>query len=75
MTRLLKTDPQILEMPQQRMAVVTGKGAPDKVFPEAMPAPYGSVYTLKFDLKKKGLTKSQLTSFQNASTYFGRAFL
>jgi len=37
------------------MAVVYGKGAPDKVFPEFMPALYGSVYTLKFGLKKKGL--------------------
>jgi hypothetical protein len=37
------------------MAVVYGKGAPDKVFPQLMPALYGSVYTLKFDLKKKGL--------------------
>lgn len=51
-----KTEPQILEMPSQKMAVVYGKGAPDKVFPELMPALYGSVYTLKFDLKKKGLT-------------------
>ena len=50
-----KTEPQILEMPAQKMAVVYGKGAPDKVFPEFMPALYGSVYTLKFDLKKKGL--------------------
>ncbi|MBI2830738.1 MAG: GyrI-like domain-containing protein [Chloroflexi bacterium] len=50
-----KTDPQILEMPPQKMAVVSGKGAPDKVFPEVMPALYGSAYTLKFDLKKKGL--------------------
>ena len=50
-----KTEPQILEMPPQKMAVVYGKGAPDKVFPEVMPALYGSVYTLKFDLKKKGL--------------------
>ncbi|MFC2017633.1 hypothetical protein ACFLUD_04400 [Chloroflexota bacterium] len=50
-----KTDPQILEMPPQKMAVVYAKGAPDKVFPEFMPALYGSVYTLKFDLKKKGL--------------------
>ena len=50
-----KTDPQILEIPAQRMAVVYGKGAPDKVFPEFMPALYGSVYTLRFDLKKKGL--------------------
>ena len=50
-----KTEPQILEMPRQKMAVVWGKGTPDKVFPELMPALYGSVYTLKFDLKKKGL--------------------
>jgi len=50
-----KTEPQILEMPAQKMAVVNGKGAPDKVFPELMPALYGSVYTLKFDLKKRGL--------------------
>ena len=50
-----KMEPQILEMPAQKMAVVNGKGAPDKVFPELMPALYGSVYTLRFDLKKKGL--------------------
>ena len=50
-----KTDPRLLEMPAQKMAVVHAKGAPDKVFPEFMPALYGSVYTLKFDLKKKGL--------------------
>lgn len=50
-----KTEPQIREMPPQKMAVVYAKGAPDKVFPEVMPALYGSVYTLKFDLKKKGL--------------------
>jgi hypothetical protein len=42
-------------MPPQKMAVVRGKGTPDKVFAELMPALYGSVYTLKFDLKKKGL--------------------
>ncbi len=53
--RPAKTDPQILEMASQKMAVVYGKGAPDKVFPELMPALYGSTYTLKFDLKKKGL--------------------
>ncbi len=50
-----KTDPQILEMPPQKMAVVHAKDAPDKVFPEFMPALYGAVYTLKFDLKKQGL--------------------
>jgi len=50
-----KLEPKILEMPPQKMAVVTGKGTPDKVFNELMPALYGSVFTLKFDLKKKGL--------------------
>jgi len=50
-----KTEPQILEMPPQKMAVVYGKGAPDKVFSDVLPALFGSVYTLKFDLKKKGL--------------------
>jgi hypothetical protein len=42
-------------MPPQKMAVVYGKGAPDKVFTRVLPALFGSVYTLKFDLKKKGL--------------------
>jgi hypothetical protein len=51
--RKSNTDPQILEMPAQKMAIVQGKGAPDKVFSEVMPALYGSAYTLKFDLKKK----------------------
>ncbi|MFC2066312.1 GyrI-like domain-containing protein [Chloroflexota bacterium] len=50
-----KTEPQILEMPPQKIAAVYGKGAPDKVFPELIPALYGSVYTLKFTLKKGGL--------------------
>jgi len=49
------TEPQILEMPPQRMAVVYGKGSPEKVFTEVLPALFGSAYTLKFDLKKKGL--------------------
>lgn len=53
--RKLKTDPVISEMPSQKMAVVREKGSPDKVFPRVFPALYGSVYTLKFDLKKKGL--------------------
>ena len=53
--RKLKTDPAILEMPSQKMAVVQGKGSPDKVFSKIFPALYGSVYTLKFDLKKRGL--------------------
>ncbi|GAJ08225.1 unnamed protein product, partial [marine sediment metagenome] len=53
--KLSKLEPRVLDMPPQKMAVVRGKGTPDKVFAELMPALYGSVYTLKFDLKKKGL--------------------
>ena len=59
--RKLKTDPVILEMPSQKMAVVEGKGSPDKVFPQVFPALYGSVYTLKFDLKKRGLESFKVT--------------
>ena len=33
-----KTEPQILEMPSQKMAAVHAKGAPDKVFAEFLPA-------------------------------------
>jgi hypothetical protein len=53
--RLSQKEPRILEMPSQKMAVVRAKGAPDKVFSEIMPVLYGSVYALKFDLKKKGM--------------------
>ncbi len=53
--RKLATDPKIMEMPAQKMAVVRGVGAPDKVFADLMPALYGSVYTLKFARKKQGL--------------------
>ena len=50
-----KLEPKILEMPPQKIAVVTGKGTPGEVFSRLMPALYSSVYTLKFDLKKRGL--------------------
>jgi len=46
------------------MAVVTAKGAPDKVFSVLMPALYSSVYTLKFDLKKKGLPTFKVTGLR-----------
>ncbi len=48
-------EPQHLEMPSQKMAVVYMKGDPNKVMPEFLPALYGSVYKLKFELKKKGI--------------------
>jgi len=48
-------DPQILEMPSQKMAVVYMKGDPNKVMPGFLPVLYGSVYKLKFELKKRGI--------------------
>ncbi len=59
-----KTEPKILEMQPQRMAVVRGKSSPDEVFPDIMPALYGSVYTLKFGLKKKGLPTFKVTGLR-----------
>ena len=50
-----KREPQIVEVPRQKMAVVYTKGDPNIVGEQALPALYGSVYTLKFDLKKKGV--------------------
>jgi len=50
-----KKEPQLLEMPSQKMAVVYMKGDPKKVMPQFLPALYGSVYKLKFELKKKGI--------------------
>jgi hypothetical protein len=46
------------------MAVVSGTGTPEKVFAELMPALYGSVYTLKFDLKKKGLSTFKVSGLR-----------
>ena len=59
-----QNEPQIMEMPAQRMAVVRAKGAPDKVFPEVMPALYGSVFTLKFNLKKQGLSTFKVSGLR-----------
>jgi hypothetical protein len=41
-------------MPAQKMAAVYVRGIPGQVFPQVLPALYGSVYTLKFDHKKSG---------------------
>jgi hypothetical protein len=46
--------PEITEMPAQKMAVAVSKGDPNTTAKDAMSALYGSVYTLKFDLKKQG---------------------
>ena len=60
--RKLKTDPEILDMSAQKMAVVQEKDSPDKVFPQIFPALYGAVYTLKFELKKRGLETFKVSS-------------
>jgi hypothetical protein len=49
------TEPEILTMEPQKMAVVHTKGDPNRVLSKVMPALYGSVYTLKLDLKRKGI--------------------
>jgi len=48
------TEPEILKIGSQKMAVLLTKGDPNKVAAKSMPALYGSVYKLKFELKKKG---------------------
>jgi hypothetical protein len=57
-------EPQITLMPPQKMAVVQGKGTPEKVFGELMPALYGSAYSLRFDNKKKGLPVFKVTGLR-----------
>jgi len=50
------TEPEILEMPSQKMAAVYAKGAPEQVFPRVLPDLYGSVYALNIELEKQGLS-------------------
>lgn len=52
--RLALTDPHIVVMPSERMAVVETVGNPKQVGKQAIQALYGSVYTLKFAEKKLG---------------------
>lgn len=47
--------PEIVEMPPQKMAVVTSTGDPNVVGESVFPALYGSLFTLKFERKKLGL--------------------
>ena len=47
--------PQIVEMPSQKMAVVHTTGDPNVAGEQAFPALYGAVYPLKFALKKQGI--------------------
>ena len=51
----VRKEPQIVQMPSQKMAVVYTRGDPNKVTSDSISALYGSAYKLKFDLKKKGL--------------------
>jgi hypothetical protein len=46
--------PEIVEMPAQKVATVVSKGDPNTSSEAAFGALYGSVYTLKFALKKSG---------------------
>lgn len=50
-----KNPPEILVMKPHKMAVVYTKGDPNKVSGKAISALYGSVYKLKFELKRKGV--------------------
>lgn len=47
--------PEIIEMPARKVATVTSKGDPNVVGEQVFKPLYGAVYTLKFDLKKRGL--------------------
>jgi hypothetical protein len=48
-------EPEILEMPPQKMATVYAKGDPEEVFPKVLPDLYASVYTLNIEMEKQGL--------------------
>lgn len=50
-----KQNPVVIEMPSQKMATVRTVGDPGTVGGQAFSALYGAVYTLKFDLKKRGI--------------------
>ena len=43
------TDPEIREMPPQKMVVIHAKGTPGDVFPKAIPALYSSAYAPSID--------------------------
>ena len=49
-------EPEILEMPSQKMAAVYARGTPEQVFPRVLPDLYSSVYALKIELEKQGLS-------------------
>lgn len=51
------SEPEILEIPRQKMAVVYAKGTPEWVFPQVLPDLYSSVYTLNIEREKQGLSR------------------
>jgi hypothetical protein len=57
-------EPEIVEMPARKMAVVTSKGDPNEVGEQVFPALYGSAYTLKFSRKKQGLETFKVTGLR-----------
>ena len=64
MARTKKTDPVIIEMPSQKMAVVTTVGDPNEAGESVFPQLYGTVYSLKFTLKKQGKTDFKVTGLR-----------
>ena len=56
--------PKIYKKAAQTMAVVTSKGNPNVVGESVFPALYGSVYTLKFGLKKSGQGDFKVTGLR-----------
>lgn len=48
------TEPEILEMPPQKMAAVYAKGRPDRVLAELVPTLVNSLYALKFEASLTG---------------------
>ncbi|MCL4500078.1 MAG: GyrI-like domain-containing protein [Chloroflexi bacterium] len=56
--------PVIIEMPAQKVATITSKGDPNVVEESVFKPLYGSVYTLKFDLKKQGRETFKVTGLR-----------
>jgi hypothetical protein len=51
-----KKRPEVIEIPEGKFMTILGKGDPNgEEYAQALQALYGMNYTLKFDLKKKGL--------------------
>jgi hypothetical protein len=48
-------EPNLIEMPSMKMAVVVTVGDPNHVSQDAMKALFGAVYKIKFSLKKEGI--------------------